>query len=241
MAGDRELTFFSYAPCTIKTVIDGVNLTLQEDTKYPFRNRITFKVISVDGEPEVKLNFRVPGNTNMQIISGGDVVASGSRNISVRCVLKTGSTFVLKLDIPLVAKNNPDKSVSLFKGSVLLTEKVAPTISVSSDNNKVLVMGFSKKWNVSPVLAKKSIGGIRHLYSPEIVSVSDITNIPFNHDKPPFELRILAKNVEGWDYDVNGFAQIPKKPNFSEESIERVFIPYGCSALHISHFPPCLR
>ena len=102
-------------------------------------------------------------------------------------------------------------------------------------------MTFSKKWNISPVFAKKGVNGIKHLYTAEKTFVSDITNIPFNHEKPPFELRVLAKNVENWDYDTNGFTQIPKKPNFSEESIERVFVPYGCTALRISQFPPCLR
>jgi len=241
MQGDRELTFFSYAPCTIKTVIDGVTLVLKEETNYPFRNKVVFRVESVDGEPEVKLNFRVPKNTTMQIISGGEVVASGSRNISVRCVLKTGSTFTIKLDIPLVALANPDSSISLYKGSILMAERIIPSISVSKDDASVLSMTFSKKWNISPVLSKKANNGIRHLYTTEKTFVSDITNIPFNHEKPPFELHVLAKNVENWDYDANGFTQIPKKPNFSEESIERVFVPYGCTALHISQFPPCLR
>ena len=241
MQGEGELNFFSYAPCTIRTVVDGVNLVLKEETSYPFRNKIIFRVESVDGEPEIKLNFRVPRNTTMQVISGGDVVASGSRNISVKCILKTGSTFTLKLDIPLIAQTNPDRSISLYKGSILMAEKVLPITTVSKDDPSVLNMVFSKKWNISPVLAKKASSGIRHLYNQEKVFVSDFTNIPFNHEKPPFELHVLAKNVENWDYDANGFVQIPKKPNFSEESIERVFVPYGCTALHISQFPLCVR
>ena len=78
-----------------------------------------FKVEHANGEPEVKINFRVPKNVTMQLISGGQVVATGSTEISVKCVLRTGSTFMLKMNIPLTVEENADGTYSLFKAICL--------------------------------------------------------------------------------------------------------------------------
>ena len=94
MIKDDELNFLTYTPCDMDISIGGSRLTISERTGYPFRNTVVFKVEQADGEPEVKINFRVPKNMTMQLITGGQVVASGSKEITVKCVLRKGSTFI---------------------------------------------------------------------------------------------------------------------------------------------------
>ena len=95
--------------------------------------------------------------------------------------------------------------------------------------------------NIAPLLARRLRGGMRELYEDEITVVHDMTSVPFSGEKPPFELRVRSKNVINWDYDVNGFTEIPSRPVYSEEALERVFVPFGCSLLRIAEFPKCLR
>lgn len=240
MTRDKELNFLTYAPCTIDTVVAGSRIRIKEDTAYPFRNAIVFKVEQADGDPEIKINFRVPVHTTMQLISGGQVVASGDDVISVKCVLKTGSTFMLKLDIPLSVLENKDGTLSMYKGNVLLASKIASETRVSMDRH-IYYVNFAKRWNFTPVVDKRSADGVRRLYDNEQTFVNDIGAIPYDHEKPPFEIKVRCKNVTNWDFDVSGNCSIPRKPSFSEESIERTFVPFGCTSVRMCQFPPCYK
>lgn len=237
MVREEELNFLTYTPCTMDVTLGGGTITISERTSYPFRNTVVFKVEQAGGEQEVKINFRVPGGTTMQLISGGQVVASGNKEISVKCVLKTGSTFMLKMSIPLVLEENSDGSRSLFKGNLLMSLKVPGEVGQSGIDRRILSVKAVKKWNVAPIFARKS----QRLYEEEKTVVHDITDKPFSFNEPPFELRIRSKTVFNWDYDVNGFTQIPKKCNFSEENLERTYLPFGCSVLHMAKFPKCVK
>lgn len=241
MLRDNELNFFTYAPCSINLNVGGVQFTLKEETSYPFRNTVMFTVEKADSSIETQLNFRVPDGTVMQLISGGQTIATGTKNISVKCVLSAGSTFMLKLNIPLLSAENKNGSVSLFKGSVLMAANLPFDGGTDKDDKDVLQFLFSKKWNVTPVLKKKIINGVRRPYDSETTLVNQISEIPFTFVKPPFELKIRSKNVLNWEYNVDGLAEIPSKPDFSEESLERSYIPFGCSVIRMAHFPKCYK
>lgn len=238
MVKDEQLNFITYAPCTMDVSVGGFNLTISERTGYPFRNAVVFKVEQADGEPEVKINFRVPKNTYMQLISGGQIVASGSKEISVKCILKAGSTFMLKMNIPLTVEENADGSRSLFKGNLLMALKLPCDVAQDSSDRRTLIVKCSKKWNIAPLLSKKST---KKLFEDERVVVHDISNVPFAQEQPPFELKIRSKNVLNWDYDTSGFESFPKKCSFSEESLERTYVPFGCTLTRIAKFPKCLK
>jgi hypothetical protein len=238
---DGELDFKCYAPCTIDTVVDGKRIRIKEDTGYPFRNTVLFKVESAEGDPELKMNFRVPYGTSMQLVSGGHVVATGTSDISVNCVLKTGSIFMLKLDIPLLVKENRDKSVTMSKGNLIMASKLADEIKETASYKGVYKVKFLKKWTFAPIVAKRKHNGVRRLFDTEEVIVNNIVDNPFNTQMPPFELRIRSKNVTDWGYDGNGLVKIPKKLEFSEESMARLYVPFGCTRIRISQFPKCFK
>lgn len=239
MTCDNELNFLTYTPCIMDIAVGGAILTIAERTGYPFRNTVVFKVEQATVDTEVKINFRVPGGTMMQLISGGQVVASGTKEISVKCILKTGSTFMLKMNIPLAVEENSDGSESLYKGNLLMSLKLPYEITQDAQDRRMLYVKSLKKWNVAPILARK--GGAKSLHEEERTEVNDITQKPFSFDIPPFELKIRSKNVTNWDFDVNGFAQIPKNGSFSEESLERAYVPFGCTLVRMAKFPKCQR
>lgn len=239
MTKDEEINFLTYAPCTMDLSIAGCNLTISERTSYPFRNTVIFKVDKADGESEVKINFRVPKNTTMQLISGGQVVATSTKEISVKCILRVGSTFMLKMSIPLSVEENADKTVSLYKGNVLMSLKVHGDITANASDTRVLKVASRGRWNVAPII-KKSQGNLC-LIEEERTFVNDIKNKPLCYNDSPFELQIKSKTVVNWDYDKTGFATLPKKPAFCEENLDKIYIPYGCTLLHIAKFPKCIK
>lgn len=241
MVNEDELNFLTYTPCTMDVPVAGGRLTISEKTNYPFRNTVVFRVEHADGDPEVKINFRVPCNATMQLISGGQVVASGTKQISVRCVLKTGSTFMLKLNIPLTIAQNRDGSQSLFKSNVLMALKLPCEISQDETDKRIVKAKYTKKWNVAPLLAKKLVAGERHLCEDEEVVVNDIDGVPFGLEEAPFELIIRSKNVLNWEDENRLIVPKTKKCIFSEESLERVYVPFGCTITRIAKFPKCLK
>ena len=81
----------------------------------------------------------------------------------------------------------------------------------------------------------------KKLFEDERVVVHDISGVPFAEEQPPFELKIRSKNVLNWDYDTSGFESFPKKCSFSEESLERTYVPFGCTRTRIAKFPKCLK
>jgi hypothetical protein len=238
---EGEINFLTYAPCSIKLNVGGAQLVLKEETGYPFRNTIVFTVDQADARVETQMNFRVPAGTVMQLVSGGQVVATSTKNISVKCVLSAGSTFTLKLNIPLYAADNNDNSVSLYKGSLLMAANLPFEGGADKDDKDVLRFAFSKKWNIAPELGKKSSGGVKKTFETEKTVVNPLTETPFSFVKPPFELKIRSKNVLNWEYNVDGLAEIPSSPEFSEESLERSYIPFGCSIIRMAQFPKCLK
>ena len=238
---DGELDFKCYAPCVIDTVVDGKHIRIKEDTGYPFRNTIIFKVESAEGNPELKINFRVPCGTTMQLVSGGQVVATGTSDISVKCVLKTGSTFMLKLDIPLLVRENSDKTLTMMKGNLVMASKLAEEVKETASYKGVYRVKFLKKWTFAPIVGKRKHGNARRLFDTEEVIVNNIAENPFSGQNPPFELRVRSKNVANWDYDGNGIVKVPKKSEFSEESMARLYVPFGCTKIRISQFPRCFK
>ena len=238
---EGELDFKCYAPCVIDTTIDGKHIRIKEETGYPFRNTIIFKVESAEGDPELKINFRVPYGTSMQLVSGGQVVASGTSDISVKCVLKTGSTFMLKMDIPLLVRENNDKSLTMMKGNLVMASKLAEEVQETASYKGVYRVKFLKKWTFAPIVSKRKQGGVRRLFDNEEVIVNTIAENPFSSQNPPFELRVRSKNVTDWDYDREGLVKMPSKPEFSEESMARLYVPFGCTKIRISQFPRCFK
>lgn len=241
LTGDGELNFFSYAPCTLSTEVNGVRLRIRIDTGYPFRNTIVYRVEEADGDVSLRMNFRVPRRTTMQLISGGQVVATGERNISVKCILRTGSTFMLRLNIPLAVFYNRDGSVSFYKGSLLMASQLGEEWRAERAVSDVEAVRATGRWAFAPVLAKKFGGGHTPLMDNERTAVGAFTDKPFNHAAPPFELSIKCRNVVNWEYDENGFPALPRSPKFAEDCVERTFVPFGCTSVRISHFPVCHR
>lgn len=238
LSREGGLDFYSYAPCTVRANVNGAELKIRLDTGYPFRNTIVFRVEEAEGDVSLKLNFRVPRRTSMQLVSGGQIVASGERNISVTCILRTGSTFMLRLNIPLTPALNRDGTVSFYKGSLLMASRPGEELYADRALRGAVCARPTGKWAFAPVLSKRA-GGRPVLAGNERTVVGALTDRPFSHASPPFELKILCRNVVGWDYDENGLSSLPKKIRFSEEAAERTFVPFGCTAVGMAQFPPC--
>ncbi|MDD4839579.1 MAG: glycoside hydrolase family 127 protein [Clostridia bacterium] len=230
-----DLCFLTYAPCTIDLDVLGEKLKIREITDYPFRNKIDFKVEEVTGAPELVLNFRVPHYTSAKLFVNEVFISEGkSGMLSVKHKLKKDDIVSIKLEIPLTEVTNPDGSVSLRKGSILLASKLNPIIEATDGTLPKcnFKMYLDTVWQYAPLAFHKIV-------EQEEVKANEIDSHAFNVAAPPFEVYVRCKNVLNWKCDEQGYGNIPKRPKFSEETPLRVFVPYGATYLRIAQFPPC--
>lgn len=236
---ENELNFFSYAPCTVRAKVGGSELRIKLETGYPFRNTVVFRVEEAEGDVSLAINFRVPRRTTMQLISGGQTVATGERNISVKCILRTGSTFMLRMGIPLTPSLNRDGTVSFYKGSLLMASRPSVELARDGGSPHAVAAHATGKWAYAPVLSRRLAGGRFSLPGNERTSVGTLSAVPYNTDSPPFALRILCKNALNWDCDERGVPAIPSSVKFAEDGAERTFVPFACTECGIAQFPVC--
>ena len=236
---ENELNFFSYAPCTVRAKVGGSELRIKLETGYPFRNTVVFRVEEAEGDVSLAINFRVPRRTTMQLISGGQTVATGERNISVKCILRTGSTFMLRMGIPLTPSLNRDGTVSFYKGSLLMASRPSVELARDGGSPHAVAAHATGKWAYAPVLSRRLAGGRFSLPGNERTSVGTLSAVPYSTDSPPFALRILCKNALNWDCDERGVPAIPSSVKFAEDGAERTFVPFACTECGIAQFPVC--
>ncbi len=234
---NNELKFLLYAPCTITSTINGHPFVIHEETGYPFRNSVNFKVAEAYGQTEVKLTFRVPKGATMQIISGGKVVASGKKTICVKSLLKKGSTFMLKLDIPLLASENSDGTISLYKGNVMLSEKILAQSNVNAEKSNMIYSAM-EEWNFAPALTYTKKGNNKSLVYSGITKVNDFETLTYSFENPPFEIIINSKEVINWKTKDNPI-KIPASPIYAKSSTVRTYLPLGAAKLSLVCFPEC--
>lgn len=236
---ENELNFFSYAPCTVRVNTKEGELRIKLDTGYPFRNTVVFRVEEAPGDVSVSVNFRVPRRTTMQLVSGGQVVATGEHGISVKCILRAGSTFMLRMNIPLSPSVNRDGTVSFYKGSLLMASRPGENVCADAADPHAVNIRSAGRWAYAPVLARRILGGKLSLASNERTSVGELTEHPYSRSSPPFMLKIICRNAADWDDEESVLRSARRQPRFSEETTERTFVPFGCTSAGISQFPIC--
>ena len=106
---DRGLCAILYNACTVKAkVADGTEISIKEETKYPFEEEIRF-TISTPKDVEFPLYFRVPKwNTRMSISINGKSIKFSDENqpteskyVKINRVWKDGDTVVVVLPMKI--------------------------------------------------------------------------------------------------------------------------------------------
>ena len=138
----------------------------------------------------------------------------------------------------LIAQNR-DGTVSFFKGSLLMASKPGEEYRTDAKDAHAVAAYPTGRWAFAPVLTKRMLGGKLSLPDNERTVVGQFTAHPYSHSSPPFALRIVCRNAVNWECDEHGRPALPAQTKFAEESSERVFVPYGCTATGMTHFPVC--
>ncbi len=228
-----ELAFFLYAPCTVKTAVGEGEVTIEEQTSYPWGDEAVFKVADAVGNPQVTFAFRVPKYTSLEVYVAGKQVAKENKGIiRLKRLLRTGDEVRLKFVAEPTAVVNPDKSVSIRLGPLVMASKQKYVTQLLGGNAPHCNYSFKNvsQWRLAPVVAKDGTVEVKN------ATRRDIGATPFDPDNPPIELEVAAVPVAGWEEDDGDAGKIPKK-TVTAEPKTMTLMPYGATLVRIAHFP----
>jgi hypothetical protein len=264
---DDGLAAILYGPCELTTTVKNQAITITQETDYPFRETIDFKMQT--GSPfDFALQLRIPAWCRAAEIEingsplSGDIDAGSFATIS--------RTFhngdVIRLTLPMAVRLEDwfeGKSVALVRGPLVYSLDIAEKrIEITQDSPRVerglrgnLIQGFpavefypESEWRYGVNSTLRS-----HLNRVRVVE-SPMTDNPFLADQSPVHLELPLHYLPNWNPDWNAEpAPLPngdlvavrtpaRLPTAGEQqdpepATLKKMVPYGATHLRLTTLP----
>lgn len=240
---DNGLAVALFAPSTVTAkVSDGTEVTIAEETSYPFAEEIAFHV-----KPRSAVTFPLylrwptwcaqPKVT----INGTPETVTGEPGgyICIARKWQAGDTVVLALPMQLAVRTwtkNGD-CVSIDRGPL--------TYSLAIDE-EYRRAGGTDEWPAWDILPKSTwnYGLVLDAKNPTAGIEIEQTNAPvpaqpFEPNAVPIRLRVKARQLPAWTLDENGLVhEVQASPAYDTNAVETVtLIPMGAARIRVTAFP----
>lgn len=241
---ENGLAALVYGPSQVKAkVAGGTEVTINEETKYPFEDKIAF-TISLSKAAKFPIEFRIPNWCNEATFTlNGEKLKSekGNRVVKIEREWKNNDKLVLELPMAVTTSNWGRNSRAVERGPLVYALKIGEkwekkNIKEEGDYFEVYP---TTPWNY---------GILRNIVeqpvqNTKVIQKSVNGNFFWNIENCPVEIKLNAKQIPGWTA-LNGVAYQPVthrdgvyKGEVSPNTEEITLIPYGCSTLRIVAFP----
>lgn len=241
---DGGLVATVYAPSRVKTKVKGVDVTVTEETEYPFRGRISMTV-SPSTPTLFPLSFRMPAWTIDPVIT-----VNGRRETAVKAgsyhrierQWAAGDRVEITLPMPVRTIEGFNGSLSVERGPLVFALRIGENWS------RLRQTGPVTDWEVYPVTPWNY--GLRltpgRLEESFIVQEAPLAAQPFNNQNPPVLLKAKGRRLPGWIIVNDSAGPLPVGPVQPRKEREMVnkpvdeeitLIPYGGARLRVTSFP----
>jgi DUF1680 family protein len=220
------LAAVAYAPCEVTTEVGGTDVTLREETAYPYG-----ETVAVTVEPETPatfpLQFRVPAWTDGATVShpDGEEEATGEYH-ELRREWQSGDEVEISLPAPVETVGRGD-GAALRRGPLVFSLPVPAEETHLGGDRPYHTREFrpTEAWNygIEPDTAELVVEG-----EPEP---------PITPETAPVSLRVEGRRVPGWDIEDNWAAPVPADPDPEGPRETLRLVPYGCTTLRVTEFP----
>lgn len=222
LEGEDALHGVFYGPSRLETEFNGQRVIIDEDTNYPFENKISFK-FTLEKELSLPLKLRVPKwakgavvKLNGEDIETDTIKQGNGKAIFVNQTIKNGDDLELEFLCSPVIKTAVDGTKALSYGPLLYSLKIKEVAGKYYDYD---VPGFhdinytpdpSERWDYTLIYEKDSMEDYIK------VAAGEVFEYPW--DVSPVVLKVLMLNF--W-----------AQPNIIE------LVPIGCTILRRTTFP----
>lgn len=238
-SADDGVVAVAYSPCSAHFKIKGADITIVEETEYPFRSSIRMTV-NVSRPTAFPFLLRIPGWTaDAEIRVNGEPQNGLHAGAFARIERKWSQGDTVELNFPMEPRviGGFNDSVSIERGPLVFSYGIDTTWL------KLRERGMTADWQLYPASRWNYALGVSPLSSKSKITVVErpVTGHPFALTGAPVQLRVKAKLLPTW-MAVEGVAQtVPRGPVTSGEAEETItLVPYAAAKLRITSFP-CLE
>lgn len=226
-----------YAPSKVTAKVgDGTPVTIQENTRYPFEERVEFTFATVRPN-SFPLTLRLPSwcASPKLTLNGKSVPIKGKGGYAVLSrTWKSGDKLVLELPMRIALKTwKANKSaVSVHRGPLTYSLKIG---------ERYVRKGGTDQW---PAYEAYPTAPWNYGLTPDTKRFKFVQKIwrggqPFSVGRAPVAIFAPARKIPQWEFDYLGLVPpLQSSPARSNEPEERVtLVPMGAARLRISAFP----
>lgn len=239
---DNGLAAVMYAPSQVKAkVADGTEVTLIENTNYPFEDSIAISVLTTKAA-QFPLVLRVPGWCDRPSVSvNGKALAAATNAGGWLVIDRTWSakdhvmlTLPMRIGVRTWKENR--NTVSVDRGPLTYSLKIG---------ERWVREGGTDAWPAQEVYATTpwNYGLVFDAQNPErsfeVVERGKSAAQPFTPDAAPITLKAKGRRIPQWKLEPNGMiGEAQPGPVKSSEPVEEItLVPMGAARLRISSFP----
>jgi DUF1680 family protein len=234
---DHGLTAVVYAPSHVNAkVADGVPITIDEETTYPFDDKIIFK-ISCQTQVAFPLRLRIPAWCEKATIDVNGKTAGeseGNRYHTVDRLWKNGDVVTLIVPMKIRVSRWANNAVGIERGPLVYA------LRIGEEWRKLKGTDPYADWEVYPTTPWNYALELDPGCPEESFRVirKPVARQPYDAESPPIILLAKGKRLPQWHMKDNSAGQVPESPVTSNAPIEDIeLIPYGAAKLRISQFP----
>lgn len=264
---DQGLAAVAYGPSRVTAkVADGVEVTVVEETDYPFDGRVRFQVTAAQ-PVAFPLHLRIPNWAQGASVATPECqqTAQPGTFLVINRTWHPGDSVELDLPMDIQIEERHHKAVAVRRGPLYFSLRIGMEhVNLSPDRD--FLKGFpghdweirpTTPWNFGLVLdplhpqaafetLRIPVGAFPFAQKDEplFVKAADQDGPPYRRElskeDAPVVLRVKARRLPEWGMHpaLANAADAPVSPVHSKEPEEIVeLIPYGCARLRISEFP----
>lgn len=222
---DGGLAAVSYAPCTVRTVLDGVPARIRVSGGYPFMQSIKMTV-AVKQPAEFPIYLRIPfwARQSMIYLPDGEIMqVRAGESACVRRRWTSGDEIRLELPaFPRVTRWY-HQSAAVEVGPLLMALRLDEDGAEAVDGARI---DAQTPWNRALVRDEPM----------KLIQVEEDVS-PYKRGESAVGVMVKAAKIE-WGMDGGNCAAVPMAPRFGRKEMDVLELaPYGDTALRVCEFP----